>query len=91
MENVLSPGLSRSAPNLALAIVRNVAGLKIIKLQNQYPNKNCCPQVKQCHVDLRVNVHITDISRGRNELKITYFLLNITPSWLLSSTLLFVI
>jgi len=39
MENILLPGFSCFAPNLASAKVRNVAGLEIIKLQNQYPNK----------------------------------------------------
>jgi len=38
MENILSPGFSCSAPNLVSAKVRNVAGLKTIKLQNQYLN-----------------------------------------------------
>jgi len=36
MENILSPGFTCSALNLVSAKVRNVAGLKIIKLQNQY-------------------------------------------------------
>jgi len=39
MENILLPGFSCSAPNFASAKVRNVAGLKIIKLQNKYLNK----------------------------------------------------
>ena len=39
MENILLPEFSCSAPNLASAKVRNVAGLKIIKLQNKYLNK----------------------------------------------------
>ena len=39
MKNILLPGFSCSATNLASANVRNVAGLKIIKLQNQYLNK----------------------------------------------------
>ena len=34
MENIRLPGFSCSATNLASAKVRNVAGLKIIKLQN---------------------------------------------------------
>ena len=86
MENLLSPGLSCSAPNFVSAKFRN--GVKIIKLQNQYLIKKCCPQVKQYYVDLRANVHITDVSRGTNEHKITYFLPDITPILLLSFTLL---
>jgi len=39
MENILSPGFSSSAPNLASVKVQNVADLKIIKLQNQYLKK----------------------------------------------------
>jgi len=91
MENILSPGFCCSALFLVSAKVRNVAGLKIIKLQNQYLNEKCRPQVKQYYVDLRTNAHITDVSRGTKEHKITYFLPDITPIFLLSSTLLFVI
>jgi len=39
MENIQLPGFSYSAPNLVSAKFRNVAGLKLIKLQNQYLNK----------------------------------------------------
>jgi len=39
MENILLPGFSCSELNLASAKPRNIAGLKIIKLQNQYLNK----------------------------------------------------
>jgi len=34
VENILPPVFSCSAPNLVSAKVRNVAGLKMIKLQN---------------------------------------------------------
>jgi len=34
---------------------------------NQYLNKKCFPQVKQFYVDLRANVHITDVSKDAKE------------------------
>ena len=71
-------------PNFETQQVSNQSSFKTNIL-----TKKCCPQVKQHYVNLRANVHITDISKGTKEHKISYFLPNITPVLLLSFTLLF--